>query len=243
MKKIAILGTFAAVVLSSCGAGAGTPKSESDSLAYAMGVDFGLYAKKIDSTLDVNVVAAGIRAAMKGDTSVMGQEQAFAFMREYFQVRMPLKEKKASEQFLADVEKNNANVKKSATGLLYEIVTPGDAQKITVADTLRVVYEGKLKDGNVFAPQDTASFPLQGMLPGWIEGLQLVGKGGELNLWIPSNLAYGERGAGQVIGPNQALQFHVKVLDVMPGDTAKLNQPVKGKLNLNQPNKTANKAQ
>ena len=236
MKKIAIFGTFAALVLSSCGAGAGTPKTEADSLAYAMGIDFGTYAKKVDSTLDVNVIAAGIKAAMQGDTSVMSQEQVYMFMREYFMVRMPKKEKEASEKFLQDVEKNNANVKKTASGLLYEIVTPGDATKITEADTLKVVYEGKLKNGQVFeSSKDTVKFPLQGMIPGWVEGMQLVGKGGEINLWIPSNLAYGERGAGQVIGPNQALQFNVKVVDVIPGDTTKLNKPVKGTLKLNKP--------
>lgn len=236
MKKIAIFGTFAALVLSSCGAGAGTPKTEADSLAYAMGIDFGTYAKKVDSTLDVNVIAAGIKAAMQGDTSVMSQEQAYMFMREYFMVRMPKKEKEASEKFLQDVEKNNANVKKTASGLLYEIVTPGDATKITEADTLKVVYEGKLKNGQVFeSSNDTVKFPLQGMIPGWVEGMQLVGKGGEINLWIPSNLAYGERGAGQVIGPNQALQFNVKVVDVIPGDTTKLNKPAKGALKLNKP--------
>ena len=236
MKKIAIFGTFAALVLSSCGAGAGTPKTEADSLAYAMGIDFGTYAKKVDSTLDVNVIAAGIKAAMQGDTSVMSQEQAYMFMHEYFMVRMPKKEKEASEKFLQDVEKNNANVKKTASGLLYEIVTPGDATKITEADTLKVVYEGKLKNGQVFeSSKDTVKFPLQGMIPGWVEGMQLVGKGGEINLWIPSNLAYGERGAGQVIGPNQALQFNVKVVDVIPGDTTKLNKPAKGALKLNKP--------
>ena len=119
---------------------------------------------------------------------------------------------------------------------MYEIVTPGDATKITEADTLKVVYEGKLKNGQVFeSSKDTVKFPLQGMIPGWVEGMQLVGKGGEINLWIPSNLAYGERGAGQVIGPNQALQFNVKVVDVIPGDTTKLNKPAKGALKLNKP--------
>lgn len=121
-------------------------------------------------------------------------------------------------------------------GLLYEIVTPGDAAKITAVDTLKVVYEGKLKNGQVFeSSKDTVKFPLQGMIPGWVEGMQLVGKGGEINLWIPSNLAYGERGAAPVIGPNQALQFNVKVVDVIPGDTTKLNKPVKGTLKLNKP--------
>lgn len=237
MKKIAIFGTFAALVLSSCGAGAGTPKTEADSLAYAMGVTYGnVLRARIDSTWDVDRFVAGIKAGLSQDSSKMSFTQADEFLREYYMVRLPKKEKEASEKFLQDVEKNNANVKKTASGLLYEIVTPGDATKITEADTLKVVYEGKLKNGQVFeSSKDTVKFPLQGIIPGWVEGMQLVGKGGEINLWIPSNLAYGERGAGQVIGPNQALQFNVKVVDVIPGDTTKLNKPVKGTLKLNKP--------
>ena len=214
MKKIAILGAVAAVVFSSCGTGAGSLKTEQDSLAYAVGLDFGNYVKGVDSTLDVNVIAAGIKAVLANDTTTMTREAAYNFMRDYFMVRKPKKEKEASEKFLQDAEKNNANAKKTASGLIYEIVTPGDeAAKPKAIDTVRVVYEGKLKTGKVFAVNQ--------VIPGWTEGIQLVGKGGEINMWIPSELAYGERGAGQTIGPNEALQFNVKVIDVIPGDSTK----------------------
>ena len=211
MKKIAILGAVAAVVFSSCGTGAGSLKTEQDSLAYAVGLDFGNYVKGVDSTLDVNVIAAGIKAVLANDTTTMTREAAYNFMRDYF---------------LQDAEKNNANAKKTASGLIYEIVTPGDeAAKPKAIDTVRVVYEGKLKTGKVFDSSkernDTVKFAVNQVIPGWTEGIQLVGKGGEINMWIPSELAYGERGAGQAIGPNEALQFNVKVIDVIPGDSTK----------------------
>ena len=221
MKKIAILGAVAAVVFSSCGTGAGSLKTEQDSLAYAVGLDFGNYVKGVDSTLDVNVIAAGIKAVLANDTTTMTREAAYNFMRDYFMVRKPKKEKEASEKFLQDAEKNNANAKKTASGLIYEIVTPGDeAAKPKAIDTVRVVYEGKLKTGKVFDSSkernDTVKFAVNQVIPGWTEGIQLVGKGGEINMWIPSELAYGERGAGQAIGPNEALQFNVTHGAILP---------------------------
>ena len=202
MKKIAILGAVAAVVFSSCGTGAGSLKTEQDSLAYAVGLDFGNYVKGVDSTLDVNVIAAGIKAVLANDTTTMTREAAYNFMRDYFMVRKPKKEKEASEKFLQD-----------------------EAAKPKAIDTVRVVYEGKLKTGKVFDSSkernDTVKFAVNQVIPGWTEGIQLVGKGGEINMWIPSELAYGERGAGQAIGPNEALQFNVKVIDVIPGDSTK----------------------
>ena len=90
---------------------------------------------------------------------------------------------------------------------------------------VKVNYEGKTIDGKVFDSSkernDTVKFAVNQVIPGWTEGIQLVGKGGEINMWIPSELAYGERGAGQAIGPNEALQFNVKVIDVIPGDSTK----------------------
>ena len=97
MKKIAILGAVAAVVFSSCGTGAGSLKTEQDSLAYAVGLDFGNYVKGVDSTLDVNVIAAGIKAVLANDTTTMTREAAYNFMRDYFMVRKPKKEKEAKK--------------------------------------------------------------------------------------------------------------------------------------------------
>lgn len=217
-----ILGAAVALVMSSCGAGSSI-KSEQDSLAYALGMDFGNWLKTVDSTMNLNVVSAGVKDAVAGNTK-MDRDSAMNFVREYFYVRKPAKEKAASEKFLQDIETNNKNVKKTASGLLYEIVTPGDATKPAVTDQVKVVYEGKLKNGKVFDSTfergDTAQFALNQVIPGWSEGLQLIGKGGKIKLWIPSDLAYGQQGAGGgAIGPNEALAFEVELIDVIPVDT------------------------
>ena len=83
-----------------------------------------------------------------------------------------------------------------------------------------VNYEGKTADGNVFDSSyernEPISFPLNRVIKGWTEGMKLVGVGGQITLWIPSELGYGERGAGDNIGPNQALEFKVELLEVNP---------------------------
>lgn len=220
MKKFFILAVVVAVALSSCNSGSKSLKTEQDSLAYAIGLDLGTYIKNMDSTLNVDIVSAAIKDVLK-NKQAMEQEAAYAFMREYFMVRKPAKEKKASEEFLASVEKDNKNIQKTESGLMYEIITPGsDVKAVNDADVVKVVYEGKLKDGKVFDSSiergDTAEFALNRVIKGWGEGLKLVGKGGKIKLWIPADLGYGEQGAGQSIGPNQALVFDVELIDVVP---------------------------
>jgi len=221
MKKMIILGAAVALIMSSCGAGSSI-KSEQDSLAYALGMDFGSWLKTVDSTMNLNVVSAGVKDAVAGKTK-MDRDSAMNFVREYFYVRKPAKEKVASEKFLQDIEANNKNVKKTTSGLLYEIVTPGDTAKPAATDQVKVLYEGKLKNGKVFDSTyergDTAQFGLNQVIPGWSEGLQLIGKGGKIKLWIPSDLAYGQQGAGGAIGPNEALAFEVELIDIIPADS------------------------
>ena len=93
--------------------------------------------------------------------------------------------------------------------------------KATAQDVVKVNYEGKLRDGFVFDSSyergEPVEFPLTGVIQGWTEGLQLVGQGGQITLWIPSDLAYGQGGAGGgMIGPNEALEFKVELLEVKP---------------------------
>ena len=117
------------------------------------------------------------------------------------------------------------NAKKSGvttttSGLQYKIITPGDGSLPTAADTVQVHYRGTLIDGTEFDSSYShggpATFPLNGVIPGWTEGLQLISKGGKAELYIPSELAYGPRGMGQVIGPNSTLVFEVELLDINP---------------------------
>lgn len=220
MKNFFILAAVIAVALSSCNSAGKSLKTEQDSLAYAVGLDLGTYIKNMDSTMNVDIVSAAIKDVLN-NKQAMDQEAAYAFMREYFMVRKPAKEKQASEDYLAKIEKENKNIQKTESGLMYEIVNPGsDVKAVNDADVVKVVYEGKLKDGKVFDSSkergDTAEFALNRVIKGWGEGMKLVGKGGKIKLWVPAELGYGEQGAGQSIGPNQALFFEVDLIDVVP---------------------------
>lgn len=127
---------------------------------------------------------------------------------------------KASAEWLAEVEKMEG-VKKTESGLLYRIDREGNGKKATKdEDIVKVNYEGKTRDGKIFDSSyqrgEAIEFPLNGVIKGWTEGMKLVKTGGQITLWIPAELAYGQRGAGEDIGPNEALEFKVELLEVNP---------------------------
>lgn len=125
--------------------------------------------------------------------------------------------KAASEKWLAKIAKQKG-VKKTESGLLYRIERKGDGAYPTAdTDVVEVNYEGTLQDGTVFDSSyergETVSFPLNQVIKGWTEGLKLINEGGEITLWIPADLAYGERDMG-TIKPNSALKFKVELIKV-----------------------------
>ena len=129
---------------------------------------------------------------------------------------------KASQKWLSKIEKKDG-VQKTESGLLYRIDREGDGAQATLdTDVVLVNYEGKTRDGKVFDSSyergEPISFPLNGVIKGWTEGMKLVKAGGQITLWIPSELAYGENGAGSDIGPNEALEFKVELLEVNPAE-------------------------
>lgn len=225
MKKLVILGGMLALVLSSCGTkkSGGNLKTADDSIAYVIGMYFGESIKSNgDSTLNIDILLDGLKGTLDGKT-VMDKEQAMAFMREYYSVIKPERAKKESAAFLEKVAKDNKNVQKTESGLMYEIVEPGDANvKAKATDKVKAIYVGKLKDGSEFDNSnkhgDTVEFALNQVIPGWTEGLQLIGKGGKIKLWIPAELGYGDNPNGPG-GGNQALMFDVELVDVIPVDT------------------------
>ena len=101
------------------------------------------------------------------------------------------------------------------------IVAEGAAEKVAPQDTVWVNYKGTLLDGTVFDQNDSTQFVANRVIKGWTEGLGLLGEGGEATLYIPAELAYGERGAGADIGPNEALEFKVELLDLNPKKSKK----------------------
>jgi FKBP-type peptidyl-prolyl cis-trans isomerase len=128
---------------------------------------------------------------------------------------------KKGEAYLAE---NGAKkgVKTTASGLQYEVLTAGKGKSPKASDTVKVHYRGQLIDGTEFdssyARNEPVSFPLDGVIPGWTEGLQLMKEGGKGRLVIPSDLAYGPGGMGNAIGPNETLVFEVELLEVNPSE-------------------------
>lgn len=117
------------------------------------------------------------------------------------------------DAFLAGNAKKE-DVKTTASGLQYRVLKEGTGRSPTAQDKVTVNYRGTLISGKEFDSSEGITFPLNRVIPGWTEGLQLMTEGAEYRLFVPSELAYGERGAGSVIGPNETLIFDVELLEV-----------------------------
>ncbi len=226
MKKIITIAVAALAVVSmtSCG-GSRAMKNDVDTLSYALGTDFGTSLKRlvnsIEGEMNMDLFYQGVEDALNEEV-VMEQQEAYAFLRNYMNVVNPQKALAKSEAYLAEIEKQEG-VQKTESGLLYQIVREGNAEKKATLDTdkVRVMYEGKTREGKVFDSSyergDTAQFALNQVIKGWSEGMKLVGEGGEIKLWIPANLAYGVRGTRDgSIGPNNAITFTVELVEVIP---------------------------
>lgn len=222
MKKLLILSVAALVSVSAftfCGhSGSSSLKTDEDTLSYWIGVNMGIQLKN-DPYIQENAFMAGLKKGYSGKDTVT-QQKLMEIQQEFFNVKLPEKNLQESEAYLLDIEKKNKNVQKTESGILYEIIEPGsDLKAISDNDEVKVIYEGKLRNGNIFDSSkergDTVAFALNRVIAGWTEGMKLVGKGGKIMLWIPSELAYGKSG-NRSIGPNEALQFEVELVDVIP---------------------------
>ncbi|HIS34819.1 MAG TPA: FKBP-type peptidyl-prolyl cis-trans isomerase [Candidatus Avirikenella pullistercoris] len=225
MKKLSIIfsimlmGAFASCNSAGSGSKITTTK---DSLSYAIGSIMSQQLKTLGMTPDdVNgqVLAAAVHDALANQEPSITLQQSQELVQHYVTVVVPERNKKASDDFLAQIKKDNKNAVETPSGLVYEIVNLGDTTlHPTAQDTVLAHYTGTFPSGEVFDSSEDrgepAMFPLSGVIPGWTEGLQLIGPGGEIKLYIPSSLAYGEYGSGP-IGPNQALVFDVKLQKVM----------------------------
>lgn len=174
--------------------------------------------------LDITAVAAGLAAAFYGDEPEVSEDQiraAFEVIGARMQQAQAEQAKLAAgagEAFLAENAKK-AGVVVTASGLQYEVLTQGDGEKPGRASTVRTHYHGTLIDGTVFDSSynrgQPAEFPVGGVIAGWTEALQLMPVGSKYRLYIPHQLAYGERGAGASIAPFSALVFDVELLAIV----------------------------
>ena len=231
MKKIiaiAIVCAACAMMLVSCdkktsegSQPAGISKSDIDSVSYMIGYSTGMQIKQSNmGPLSGNAIIKGIQDACKGVEVdyVTFQNIVNGFMEKRMEaISSEFKEK--SEKMLAENAKKEGVIT-TESGLQYKIIREGEGIKPTALDTVEVNYEGRNTEDVVFDSsydrESTAKFPLGGVIKGWTEGLQYIGEGGEIMLWIPAELAYGDRSVSSDIRPNEALTFKVELISVKP---------------------------
>ncbi len=204
-------------------------KTQKDKLSYAIGMDMGGSLKRNAIDVDVDALMKGIKDSLAGGKMLLTEQEQkeilVAFQKEFQakqQEKMKAqaeKNKKEGEAFLAD-NKKKKGVKVLPSGLQYKVITEGKGPSPKDSDTVTVNYRGTLIDGTEFDSSykrnEPATFPVKGVIKGWTEALQLMKEGAKWQLFIPANLAYGERGAGNMIGPNSTLIFEVELLKIGP---------------------------
>lgn len=193
-------------------------KTDSEKNGYSVGYDIGRSLHRQLADVDAESMARGLKDAMVGATPALPDQeiqQRFMTVQQESAKKNVEKNKKDGEAFLAK-NKGEKGVKTTASGLQYKIITAGKGKQPTAEDTVTVNYRGTLIDGTEFDSSykrnQPATFPVKGVIPGWTEALQLMKEGSKWMLYLPSTIAYGERGAGNMIGPNSALIFEVELL-------------------------------
>ncbi|MFA7325801.1 MAG: FKBP-type peptidyl-prolyl cis-trans isomerase [Candidatus Kapaibacterium sp.] len=202
-------------------------KTKQDSLAYAIGNQWGKNLKTDDLILNTDLIKQGIDDSFK-DAAKLTDEQIqsvlMTLQSEIQEKRMKQQQEAASsnikkaEAFMA-ANKSKEGVLTTASGLQYKVLKAGTGKSPVATDKVEVHYHGTLTDGSVFDSSvergEPITFPLNGVIPGWTEGLQLMKEGGKVRFFIPPALAYGAQGSG-AIGPNEVLIFDVDLLKVNP---------------------------
>ena len=202
-------------------------KDERDKVSYSIGVDIGSTFKKQNMDINPDALLMGLKDASTGKTPQMTAEEMRTTMTNFsnsmrekqMAVAKEAGSKNAAEgqKFLAE-NKGKEGVKTTASGLQYKVVKEGTGPSPKETDTVETHYRGTLLDGTEFdssyARGEPATFPVNRVIKGWTEALQMMKVGSKYQLFIPPDLAYGERGAGQEIGPNSTLIFDVELLGI-----------------------------
>ncbi len=202
-----------------------TPEQEKaflEAYGWFVGIQ-GLGVKELGLTpAEVDEIATGIKLAITtskppgGETVLQGMKEYLTSRAEANSKAQAAKEEEAAKTFFANLDKN-PNIKKTASGLYYEIVAPGTGDKPKPSNDVVAKYKGAFISGEVFDEtkgDETRTFGLDEVIPGWTEGLQLIGKGGKIKLYVPGKLGYGPEGRAPVIPPNATLVFDVEVVDI-----------------------------
>ncbi|MBR3520347.1 MAG: FKBP-type peptidyl-prolyl cis-trans isomerase [Paludibacteraceae bacterium] len=193
-----------------------------DKISYALGISMaGNLQNAGFKDLNIEELTRGISDIINGKKPDMTPEEAQQLLNQHFaklQEAVDKKNKEIGEGFLAENGKQEGVIT-TASGLQYIVIQEGNGSKPKETDTVRCHYEGRLIDGTVFDSSyrrnQPAEFPVSQVIAGWVEALQLMSVGSKWRLFIPSDLAYGEHGAGDVIRPHSALIFDVELLQIV----------------------------
>jgi FKBP-type peptidyl-prolyl cis-trans isomerase len=206
---------------------AGKPESVPDRASYVIGFNLGRTLKQNDVQANTDLIIKGVRDGLAGSTGMLTDAEMQSTMQEFqkqVQAQQEAKQKvigdknkTEGEAFLAK-NKARAGVKTTASGLQYEVEKEGTGPAPKATDTVTVNYKGTLMDGTTFDSSydrgQPATFVLNQVIPGWTEGVQLMKVGSKYKFYIPAALGYGDKGAGNVIGPNSPLVFEVELLSI-----------------------------
>ena len=213
MRKTLVVLTAAALLAGACSkkTGGGVKlKTDTDSVAYVIGMNVGMNLMKMDST--INVIRQGTR---------FSAADAEVFYLRYMNYALPEKARAYEEQFLQDILKANRNYARTASGVTYTVEVLGDQEQIPASDrdSIALRYLIRTADGqevySSYERGDTLRTTLGGLLKGMKESVKLVGRGGKINAWIPSSAAYGTQGDKELgIQPNTTLYYEIELVDV-----------------------------
>lgn len=198
-------------------------------LSYALGLGIGRQLAQMGAEdLNIDDFSQAIKDILTGKEPQVSDQEAQKLVTTFFEEQEAKQRAAAAEKYKDNKEKGEAWLANKAmeegvvalpSGLLYQVLHEGSGKKPTAADTVECHYEGRLIDGTVFDSSykrgESATFPLNGVIAGWTEGVQLMSEGAKYRFFIPYQLAYGERGAGQAIPPFAALVFDVELIKVL----------------------------
>jgi FKBP-type peptidyl-prolyl cis-trans isomerase FklB len=198
-----------------------TLESELDSVSYGIGISIAKNLQKDGlQDIDINLLSAGLKDVFESNDLKVSHDDAMAVIQNYVSEAQRKQQAIAVEKGKQFLEENGKKegVTVLPSGLQYTVITEGTGPKPTAEDKVTTHYTGTLLDGTVFDSSvergEPVSFAVTGVIPGWTEALQLMSVGSKWKLFVPSELAYGERGAGGQIGPNETLIFEVELISI-----------------------------
>lgn len=206
---------------------AGELETPTERLSYTIGMDIGQSLADQDMELDLEILIEAIRASYEGAETRLTVEEAMAERDAFIQRRQRELESQHERDAIRNLEEGRAflaqnrereGVHETGSGLQYRVIEEGAGTSPSAEDRVTVHYRGKLINGVEFDSSyergEPATFALNQVIPGWTEGLQLMRQGAKYELFIPSDLAYGEQGRPGPIGPNSTLIFEVELIDI-----------------------------